>query len=85
MHNKKKCVRCKYHGFFGSRSYGTSEETFGRTMICEYAKITNKTCLYSDHGKVLDRRGTDPDNCLLFERGERVAGNKFNTDERKRK
>ena len=37
------------------------------TMYCNYAAINDQTCLHKVDGKVVDRRGTDKDNCLLFE------------------
>lgn len=84
-YNKKKCVKCKYHGYFGSKSYGTSDETFKRSIMCDYAKYTKRTCLYSNHGEVKDRRGDDPNHCLLFKSGERPKGSGFNGEPRKEK
>jgi hypothetical protein len=82
-YNKKKCVKCKYHGYFGSKSYVTSDESAGRFIMCDYAKYTGRTCLYSEHGKVKDRRGVDSNNCKLYEPGNRPHMNRFNGDPRK--
>lgn len=36
--------------------------------------VTRHTCLTIDKetGKTIDRRGTDPDNCKLFEKGQKL-------------
>ena len=52
--------------------------------MCDYAKYTKRTCLYSDRGKVKDRRGDDPNHCLLFEKGERPKGSGFNGEPKKK-
>jgi hypothetical protein len=58
MFDKRKCKKCKWHGNI------SFTETF-----CYYARIgTNGTCLKKIGDKIIDQRGTDPKNCLLFEK-----------------
>ena len=57
MRNREKCKKCKYRG-------GTVDTI---TMFCNYAFIAEQTALHKVDGKIVDRRGTDPDNCLCFE------------------
>lgn len=58
MFNKAKCKKCKYHG----RGFSG--------VVCYYSVYKNKSCLYRDGKEVKDRRGRDPNECLLFEKGE---------------
>lgn len=68
-HNKVKCLDCKYHGFL----YCCAEGNFtyeGKTVACMYsANARDEGVLVIRNGKVIDRRGNDPDDCKLFERG----------------
>ena len=70
MHDKKRCSKCKFHGYFGSKSYKIADGSVRRSIICEYAKHNNETCLHNVHGSIVDRRGTDPKNCQLFENND---------------
>lgn len=58
MFNKAKCKKCKYHG----RGFSG--------VVCYYSVYNNRACLYRDGKEVKDRRGQDPNECLLFEKGE---------------
>ena len=62
MRNKNQCRRCKYRG-------GAMD---AYNIICNYAFIADQTCLHRENGKIVDRRGTDPNNCLCFEEGRVV-------------
>ncbi len=65
--NKKVCEKCKYRGvFIGNKS-----------IHCYYAGLTSETCLKLVDKKVIDRRGNDPNNCLLFEEGEAMENEEF--------
>ena len=58
MRNKEQCRKCKFSG---------GKQDGMETMYCNYAAINDQTCLHKVDGKVVDRRGNDKDNCLLFE------------------
>lgn len=71
FYNNKNCIKCKYHGYFGAKS-----ET-NQNLCCDYAVLAEDgTCTkkYGTDGKTFDRRGNDPDNCLLFQVGEKIVG-----------
>ena len=60
MRDKNQCRKCKYRG--------GGDDTFH--MFCNYAFIADQTCLHKVDGKIVDRRGNDPNNCKCFvERG----------------
>ena len=59
--DKKKCKICNYRG----------ERSGGYNLSCNYSGITGETCLKrGPKGTVIDIRGDDPENCLLFEPGK---------------
>lgn len=60
--NKSRCRKCIYHS-----------SPSGGSTICSYATRNKEehTCLYrGSDGKTHDRRGDDPNNCLLFKAGK---------------
>ena len=59
--NKHKCVNCKYHGIMSNRDFSN--------VHCYYIN-SGTSCLYREGKKVIDRRGEDYNNCLLYERGK---------------
>lgn len=68
--NKRKCVKCKYHGT-GCNGYpvrvGFSDRTI--PVFCNYSK-TERTCLKKlNDGRIIDLRGDDYNGCKLFEEG----------------
>ena len=72
MFDKKRCLKCKYHGRFQSKSFYSPDEESGlRNIMCDYAKYAKQTCLHSVGREVVDRRGEDPKDCKLFEKGPR--------------
>lgn len=61
----RQCHKCKYAG---------GDPDNNREIHCYYAGVTQMSCLYyGPDGKIADRRGKDPDNCLLFSEGERLS------------
>ncbi len=59
MRNREMCRQCKYKG-------GNASDHF--RIFCDYSGKTDNTALKKERkGKVIDSRGKDPDNCLLFE------------------
>ena len=55
-------------GTIGSRD-GSSEST-----VCDYAALSkNGTCLKYVHGAIVDIRGNNKDECLLFRRGKALG------------
>ena len=74
--NKEKCVKCKYHNYLSNLT-GTSTRDYKiKHCFCNRAVLTKETCLKRIGKEVVDRRGTDPDNCKLFEEGKRLSGSK---------
>ena len=74
MKNKELCKKCKYRGTIGSRDSSID------SIVCDYAATSkNGTCLKNHKGKAVDRRGRDPEKCLLFEEGE-ALGRAMNSD-----
>ena len=69
--DKSKCAKCKYHGYLGSVSNKQNAEAVEKVIFCDFAHLQKQTCLYSEHGKVLDRRGTNPEKCALYVKGNR--------------
>ena len=64
-HDRKLCLRCKYHGTVGSR------EDKMYNVCCDYAALAlDGTCLRREHGVMIDRRGENFESCKLFEEGE---------------
>ena len=37
---------------------------------CNWSDCHSETCLHIEHGKKVDRRGDDPENCKLYEEGK---------------
>ena len=78
-HDRKLCLRCKYHGTVGSR------EDKMYNVCCDYAALAHDgTCLRREHGEMIDRRGEEFESCKLFEEGEalgRAEVNKKTADE----
>lgn len=63
-YNPAMCRKCKYHGKGAGYNYKS-------TMVhCNYANETRRTCLQMIDGQVVDTRGGDYNNCLLFEPGK---------------
>ena len=60
MFDKNKCKMCKHR----------SNWSGGGGVHCNYSHSGLRTCLrLNSKGKIYDARGTDPDNCKLFEEG----------------
>lgn len=72
--NKHKCLNCKYHNEITYGHYVRVKvgDKYKQLHVgCDYANITHQTCLYLYENKqVQDRRGTDYNNCLLYEQGK---------------
>lgn len=59
MYNKDICKKCKYHAKIDGR------------ITCDYAiKSDNGSCLKRIGKNIIDTRGKDPNNCLLYEKGK---------------
>ena len=56
-YNKRKCATCCFR------------RKLGMNIICNYAGITDNTCLHLEQGKVVDSRGGEYNNCKLYKRG----------------
>lgn len=65
---KKCCLNCVYARTETGQST-RSKQGKGLPLVCERLLITGETCLIKgEDGKVYDRRGEDPENCLLKKR-----------------
>ena len=74
MFNKKKCNKCKWHGALnGNGSAG---------VFCYYSGHHRESCLYREGKKIKDKRGNDPEHCLLFEKGRSISIAKSHFEER---
>ena len=60
--NKELCKKCKFHGYMGHN--GPSQE-----IACFRNLFKHESCK-DRYGN--DKRGDDPDNCLLFEAGKKL-------------
>lgn len=60
MKNKKLCKSCKYHAVLGH----------GVGVACLRIIHTNDACIKNG----VDRRGDDPESCLVMESGKRIIG-----------
>ena len=58
-HSKKRCRRCIYRGNMQGPSL----------LFCNYAAVTDRTCLRREGNKVIDIRGEEYEQCKLFEEG----------------
>lgn len=58
--DKKKCKKCKYHRKFPS----------GQFVFCNYASLTDQTCLKKVGKEIIDIRGDKFDGCKLFCEGK---------------
>lgn len=58
--NRTQCKDCKWRAWFKNI----------RAWSCNWSDCHfPQTCKYAVGGEVVDRRGSDPENCLLFEKG----------------
>ena len=60
-HNKKQCRKCIYRGNMQAP----------QVVFCNYAAITDRTCLRREGKEVIDIRGEDHERCELFEEGKK--------------
>lgn len=70
--NKEKCATCQYRGA-GSVGYPVKINNLSVRVHCNYAGITNSTCLKPlNNVDVVDLRGEDYNNCKLYKRGAMI-------------
>lgn len=63
MTSRTQCKDCKWRAWYRNV----------RAWSCNWSDIHYpETCKCKVDGKVIDRRGTDPENCLLFEKGNQI-------------
>lgn len=62
--NKQKCRKCMYRKKITSAPVGS--------VFCDYAGVTDQTCLHVVNGQLVDRRGEDYDHCLLYKTGDPI-------------
>lgn len=65
-YNKKKCATCVYRGTHGAAGLGVK-------YYCNYAD-TGKSATKRVGKEVIDTRGGDFNNCLLYEKGAQRKG-----------
>lgn len=61
-HDKKQCRKCIYRGYLQAP----------QVVFCNYAAITDRTCLRREGKEVIDIRGEDHERCELFEEGKKA-------------
>lgn len=73
--DKKKCIKCIYHGVGKCGHCVRMPDGHTERVHCNYSSVTDVTCLQpGPNGTVIDMRGEDYNNCLLFVEGKRVEG-----------
>ena len=75
-HNKAMCIKCKYHTYMGN--VGKCDKPFAKMtdlekshIACYRSVMLSQTCMKNVHGKLVDSRGDDYNNCKLFEPDDR--------------
>ena len=79
QYDKEKCLQCKYHGR-GSIGFAAKEKELNnesdknpKLIYCNYASVTGLTCTRRVHDDVIiDIRGGNYNNCLLYEKGKKA-------------
>ena len=74
MRDKYKCYKCKYHSYLGTIPKDKPITEYSdlelENIVCYYSILSHKSCALKKSGKhLIDRRGKDPKNCLLYEEG----------------
>lgn len=62
--DKNKCKTCMYHGNLSGVD--------NTTIFCNYASLTDSSCLYRKGSHIFDKRGNEPENCKLYEEGAKI-------------
>lgn len=73
MFDKRRCRKCKFHGTVGHVvQIGVERGDYrDNQIVCDYLIKSGKgSCLKRVGADVIDRRGVDPNNCLLYEEGK---------------
>ena len=66
MFNKVRCSKCMYHSLLSGGTDGLRNDS--KAIVCLYNGWSRtEGNMVLRNGKVFDRRGTDPENCQLFE------------------
>lgn len=74
--DKEKCLHCKYHTE-QYRGYTVKRGCRFVNVSCNYASATGSTCLKrKDNSSVVDMRGNDYNNCMLYEEGPMILAKK---------
>lgn len=73
--DKQKCLKCRYHCKFSAGYHVVDGKGEGENIACNYASITNSTCLKRvARDELKDIRGEDFNNCKLFVEGNAIMG-----------
>ena len=62
---KSRCKKCKYHGTLSGV----------QKVFCNYASLEGHSCIYRQGSHIIDKRGCDYENCLLFKKGKALRDN----------
>ena len=63
----EQCKSCRWRGEFETSKLPEEK------IFCRWFDFNApKTCIYADGKETKDRRGTDPNNCLLYKRGRKT-------------
>ena len=75
--DKEKCLKCKYRNTYSQLGYSVRHTGKVVRVLCDYAVLTGVTCLKPDsNNTVVDMRGEDYNNCMLFSEGDRLEKDK---------
>lgn len=67
--DKKKCLKCKWHGT--GIGYPVKISEIRHDVIhCNWSSYNDSACLKMVNGEVIDIRGDDYHHCKLFEEGK---------------
>ena len=70
--DKNKCLKCKYRNTSNTLGYVIKHNNKPVHIHCDYAFLTKTTCLQpGPNNTVVDLRGEDYNNCMLFVEGNR--------------
>ena len=70
MFNKKKCRSCVYQMKYTG---GSKDEVDYTHIMCGYSLMKRTTCMkLMPDNEIVDIRGDDPDNCLLYLKGHKA-------------
>ena len=75
--DKEKCLSCKYRNTYSQLGWAIKKDGKVHHVLCDYGTITGISCLTpGPNNTVVDMRGEDYNNCMLFSEGDRIEKDK---------